>query len=119
MAVLSRPQAIWATLVLMTAALQLSAGEGGAYEELVRRFLIARHCELVTPEVMNGFRIEIMTLLDSEAISATQAQARRATAGEAVRQQWRNSGKGAQDPRCRTGGRAAAAHFIDFLHATD
>ncbi len=119
MAILSRRQATWATLLLMTAAKQLSADDGGAYEELVRRFLIARHCELVTPEVMNGFRIEIMTALDSGAISATQAQARRAAAGEAVRQQWRNSGKGARDPRCRTEGRAAAAHFVDFLHGTD
>jgi len=48
-----------------------------------------------------------------------EAQTRRAAAGEAVRQQWRNSGKGAQDPRCRTEGRAAAAHFVDFLHGTD
>ncbi len=119
MAVLSRPQAIWATLVLMTAAQQLSAGDGGAYEALVRRFLIARHCELVTPEVMNGFRIEIMTFLDSGAISGTEAQARRAAAGEAVRQQWHNSGRGAQVPRCRTEGRTAAAHFVDFLYSTD
>ena len=119
MAVLSRRQAIWATLLVMTAAQHLSAGDGEAYEELVRRFLIARHCELVTPEVMNGFRIEIMAFLDSGAISGTEAQARRAAAGEAVRQQWRNSGKGAQDPRCRTEGRAAATHFVDFLYSTD
>jgi hypothetical protein len=77
-AILSRRQAIWATLVLTTAAQHLSAGDGGAYKELVRRFLVARHCGLVTPEVMNGFRIEIITLLDSKAISATDAQARRA-----------------------------------------
>ena len=119
MASLLRRQTIWAVLVLMTAAQQLSAGDGGAYEELVRRFLIARHCELVTPEVMNGFRIEIMTLMDSGAMGAREAQARRAAAGEAVRQQWRNSGKGAQDPRCRREGRAAAAHFVDFLHGAE
>jgi hypothetical protein len=41
------------------------------------------------------------------------------SAGEAVRQQWRNSGKGVQDPRCRTEGRAAAAHFVGFLQGTD
>jgi hypothetical protein len=77
-AILSRRQAIWATLVLTTAAQHLSAGDAGAYEELVRRFHVARHCKLVTPEVMDGFRIKIITLLGSRAISATDAQARRA-----------------------------------------
>lgn len=119
MTIVSRRQAVLATLFLMTAPQHLSAGDGSAYEELVRQYLIAHHCELVTSDVMNGFRIEIMTLLDSGSITATQAQAGRRAAGEAVRQEWRNRGQGARDPRCRSEGRAAAARFVGVLHDGD
>ena len=116
MAIVSRRRAIWATLFLIAVPMTLTADVGDRYEELVRRYLIARHCELVTPDVMNGFRIEIMTLLGSGAITASQAQAGRRSAGEKVRQEWRNHGKGAHDPRCRSEGHAAAAYFVDALY---
>lgn len=117
MATITRGQAILAALLLTLTSRQAFAGNGGVYEELVRLYLIAHHCELVDYDVMSGFRIEIMTVLDSGTVTAAQARASRRAAGEAIRQEWRNRGQGARDPRCRSEGQAAAARFMDVLHA--
>lgn len=106
-------------IAVLLAASTAAATNGDAYEALVQRYLVARHCGLVTRDVMDGFRIEIMTLLSTGTVTAAEARAGRRAAGEAVRQGWRNRGQGDRDPRCRIEGLAAATYFSDALHGND
>ena len=99
----------------------LAAGTSAAaseleYQKAIYAFLVARHCELATAEVRDGFRLTLSHLLQQERIAPDAARQARALAGEALRLEWRNRGSGAQDPRCPTQGRAAAKRFRDFLY---
>ncbi len=87
------------------------------YQNAIYAFLVARHCELATVEVREGFRLTLSHLQHQERIAPDAARQARALAGEALRIEWRNRGSGAQDPRCPTQGRAAAKRFRDFLYA--
>lgn len=109
-----------ATLVLLATP---GAGFAGSaveqYQETLRQYLIARHCDLVTEDVMSGFRVKVMTLHSLGNVTSREGQQYRAAVNEAVRRDWRNRGMGAQDPRCRTEGRAAAQRLVEFLYTDD
>ncbi len=89
------------------------------YQKAIYAFLVARHCELATDEVREGFRLTLSHLLQQDRIAPDAAREARARAGESLRMEWRNRGSGARDPRCPKQGRAAAQRFRDFLYAGD
>lgn len=89
------------------------------YQDTVRQYLVARHCELLTQDVMSGFRVKVMTFHSAGAVTPRDAQRVRDAVNDTVRRDWRNRGMGARDPRCRTEGRAAAQRLVDFLYADD
>ena len=100
----------------LAAATTASAGEL-EYQKAIYAFLVARHCELATAEVRDGFRLTLSHLQQEDRIAPDAARQARAQAGEALRNEWRNRGSGARDPRCPKQGRAAAQRFRDFLYA--
>lgn len=118
MLVVAKLSRVVAMLVLMIPSIAAS-GPVEEYQTTLRLYLIARHCELLTPDVMSGFRVKLMTFHGVGGVTARDAQGYREAVNDVVRRDWRNRGMGARDPRCRTEGRAAARAFVEFLYADD
>jgi hypothetical protein len=110
-----------AVMLVLLAAPATEAGGSASddYQSTLRQYLIARHCELVTPDVMSGFRLKVMTFHGVGGVTPRDARDVREEVNSAVRRDWRNRGMGARDPRCRTQGRAAARAFVEYLHGED
>lgn len=105
-------------LVAAVAPAAGAAGTGDRYAGAVYAYRVAAFCALVDESVREGFRIEAAYIIEGDHLSAAQAREAREAAIDAVRRQWEHRGRGAQDPRCRVEGRAAAERFSAFI-ATD
>jgi len=111
-----------ASAALLTLLMHVPAeagADGNAHRDAVRDYLIVRHCGLQSDDVMAGFRIEVIGLIEREGVSPTAARLDRDSAAEQVRRNWRNRGMGTRDPRCSIEGRAAVERFLEVLEVRD